>query len=50
MNINSVIGGFAYGYQSRVANNSRNKSFAETVGNVTEMPSANLTLHISQAL
>ena len=47
MNINSVIGGFAYGYQSRVANNSRNKSFAETVGNVTEMPSANLTLHIS---
>lgn len=44
-NIGNTYG--AYNYTNKVANNSRNKSFAETVGNVTEMPSANLTLHIS---
>ena len=48
MNIGNI--GNNYGmnnYTNRTQNNSGNKSFGTTMGNVTEMASSNLTLHIS---
>lgn len=49
MNVGSVGNTYGtYNYTSRAANRNANKSFEAAIGNVTNMPSPNLTLHMSK--
>lgn len=49
MSIGAVTGNTGYyNYQNRVSNNSSSKSFGTAMGNVTEMQSPSLTLHMSK--
>ena len=49
MNIGNVGNTYGtYNYTSRAANRNANKSFETAIGNVTNMPGPNLTLHMSK--